>query len=299
MVFTDSPIGYVTGSLTNPPPATYTPTLNPFLDAEPCPRVEVLFTSFAPGTVAVDVHRIAAGREYLVRGAVKAVVAGALSRIDFEVPFGVPVQYRAEMFDADGLSLGFTESATVTLDVAETWVHNPLDPQGATTVSFRRSALQEIERPIDGQTVRPMGRPVAVIVSRMRRGIEGAALDVIVDTTEQADRLQAMLGGYDREMVPVLCYRVGANDRVRVPRPFFAGILSFVERDDQNYTAGFSDKLGYSIQADEVSPPTPALVVPLLTRADLNAAFATRAAFNAFFLTRLDANRAYQFAGTA
>jgi hypothetical protein len=48
------------------------------------------------------VYRLAAGREYLVRGAVKAPVAGALSRIDFEVPFGVEVTYRAEMFDSAG-----------------------------------------------------------------------------------------------------------------------------------------------------------------------------------------------------
>ncbi|WP_223690134.1 hypothetical protein [Leifsonia poae] len=108
----------------------YAPTLIVSTDAAPCPRAEVLFTSFAAGTSSVDVYRLAADREYLVRGAVKAAVAGALSRIDFEIPFGVPVQYRAEMFDAAGLSLGFTDTATVTVDVRDTWVHNRLTRRG-------------------------------------------------------------------------------------------------------------------------------------------------------------------------
>lgn len=298
MAYTDSLIGYSTITLEDPEPVSYAPTLNAFLDANPCPRVEVLFSAFAPGTTTVDVYRIAAGRVYMVRGAVKTAVAGALSRIDFEVPFGVPVQYRAEMFDSAGASLGFTETATITLDVAETWVHNPLDPQGATTVAFRKSALRDIERPIDAERVRPSGRTVGVIISGQRRGIEGAVLDVIVDTLEQADRLQDIVGDYDHRVTPVICFRIGSADRIRIPRPFFAGILRFSEQD-QNYAVGYGEKIAFAMVGDEVAPPTPALVVPLLTRADLNAAFPTRAALNAFFLTRLDANRAYQFAGTA
>lgn len=298
MAFTDSLIGYTTVTLEDPVPVVYTPTLNVSTDAAPCPRVEVLYTAFAPGTATVDVYRVAGGRSYLVRGAVKAVVAGGLSRVDFEVPFGVPVQYRAEMFDSSGASLGFTNTATTIVDVTETWVHNPLDPQGATTVAFRRNALQDIERPLEADVVWPTGRVVGVIIAGQRRGIQDAALDVIVDSVEQADLLQAMLGDYERRTTPVICFRVGANDRVRIPKPFFAGILKFSEQD-QNYAIGTGEKIAYSIQGSEVAPPTPALVVPLLTRADLNAAFATRAALNAFFLSRLDANRAYALAGTA
>lgn len=276
----------------------YAPTLNVSTDAAPCPRAEVLFSSFAAGTTAVDVYRLAAGREYQVRGAVKASVAGALSRVDFEIPFGVPVQYRAEMFNSSGLSLGITDSGTTTVDVADTWVHNPLDPQGAVRVMFRSNALRDITRPIEGETVWPDGRVVGVIIAGQRRGIQDAVLDVIVDSVDDADRLQAMLGPYGSRTTPVLCFRIGANDRVRIPKPFFAGILSLNEQD-QNYAIGTGEKIAFAMNGSEVAPPTPALVVPLLTRADLNAAFSTRAAFNAFFLTRLDANRAYQFAGTA
>ena len=163
-------------------------------DADPCPRAEVLFSSFAAGTVAVDEYRLAAGREHLVRGAVKAPVAGALSRIDFEIPFGVPVQYRAEMFDSSGLSLGFTGTTTTTVAVPDTWVHNPLDPQGAVRASFHRSALHDIQRPTEGDTVRPDGRVVGVIIGGQRHGIQDAVLEVIVDSVADADKVQAMLG---------------------------------------------------------------------------------------------------------
>lgn len=277
---------------------SFAPTLTGFTTADPCPRAEVLFSSFATGTTLVDVYRLAAGRTYKVRGAMQTPVAGALSRIDFEIPFGVPATYRAEQFETSGLSLGFTDSASLTLDVADTWVHNPLDPQGAVKVQFQGSATRDLVRPTDGEILFPLGRVVAVVVAGQRRGLVDAVLDVVVDTAEDADKLQAMLGGYDRRTVPVLCFRIGANDRVRLPRPLFAGVLTMHEVD-LNYTIGTGETITFPMTGTEVDPPTPALVVPLLTRADLNAAFASRAALNAFYLTRLDANRDYAKAGTA
>lgn len=89
------------------------PVLTMFSDAAPCPRVEVFFADFILGTTHVTVYRLSGGREFEVRGAVRAAVAGSLSRIDFEVPFNVQVSYRAEQFDAAGLSLGFTESSSL------------------------------------------------------------------------------------------------------------------------------------------------------------------------------------------
>src|SRR5690606_14330069 len=89
------------------------PVLTPFRDAAPCPRVEVFFGDFDPGATHVIVTRLAAGREFRMRGAVLAATAGSFSRIDFEAPFSVPVTYRAEQFDENGVSLGFTPSTTL------------------------------------------------------------------------------------------------------------------------------------------------------------------------------------------
>lgn len=275
----------------------YAPILTVSADADPMPRVEVLFEAFAPGTTHVDVFRLAAGREFKVRSAVKAATAGALSRIDFEAPFGVPVTYRAEMFDASGMSLGFTDTSSVELPVDDMWVHNPLDPSGGVRVAFRGNAARDLSRPVEGATVYPQGRRVGVVVSGQRRGLQGVQLDIVVDTVEDADRFTDLVGGYGRQTVPVLCFRLGANDRVRLPRPLFAAVFDPREQD-LNYVLG-GETIGFEMTGDEVSPPTPALVVPLLTRRDINNYYATRAQLNEAHLTRLSVNRFYEAAGTA
>lgn len=275
---------------------SYAPTITPYFNAAPCPRAEVLFTSFAPGTVKVTVYRKAAGREYPMRGAVLASVAGALTRIDTEIPFGVPVSYRAAQFDSAGIPLGSTDSTTVTMHVAETWVHNPLDPQGATTVEFRDSAARSIVRATEGNVLYPQGRRVGVLVSGQRRGIEGVDLTVVTDTIEQVDKLQAMFGTYDTDLPPILCFRVGAFDQVRLPRPFFAAVLAPDERD-VNYAIRMGEQITTAMQGDEVSPPAPGVFIPLLTNADLNGYYLTNAAVRADNATNLAANRRYDLIG--
>jgi len=272
------------------------PTITTYLGANPCPRAEVLFESFAAGTVKVTVYRATGLRRYQVRGAVNAAVAGALTRIDFEIPFGVPVSYWAEQFDAGGLPLGETDKTTATLNCWETWVHNPLDPHGATTVQFRTRAAQSIVRPVEGGVVHPQGRRVGVLVSGQRRGVENVDLTVVTDTIEQVDKLQAMFGDYETSIPPILCIRVGGGDQIRLPRPFFAAVLSASE-EQVNYTIGMGEQITTAMAGSEVSPPVPGLFIPLLTRADLNAYYLTRAALSADNPTRLSVNRRYDLTG--
>lgn len=275
----------------------YAPTLTVSTDANPMPRVEVLFSSFAAGTVKVTVYRLAQGREFKVRSAVNAATAGALSRIDFEIPFGVPVTYRAEMFDASGVSLGFTDTATVTMSIPDMWVHNPLNPAGGVKVMFRGSAARELSRPVEGDVFYPQGRRVGVVISGQRRGLQGVVLDIIVDSVADADKFAALVGDYSTTTIPVLCFRLGANDRVRLPRPLFAFVQDPREVD-VTYALG-GEKIAFEMVGDEVSPPAPALIVPLLTNADLNAYYATNAALKADNLTNLAVNRRYDLAGSA
>lgn len=300
------------------------PVLTPFLDAAPCPRVEVFFEDFAPGTTHVTVYRLAKGREFRVRGAVMAPTGGTLTRIDFECPFNMPVTYRAEQFDASGLSLGFTPSATLgdvleglppSSDLApeddlppsvtvvgaglisrETWMHNPLNPQGAIRVELGGSSAQEIVRSVPGVISRPKGRRVGVVLSEPRQGVSGIMLDVRTSTVEDADAVQAMFG--DSGMPPVVCFRLGLNYGVmRVPQPLFLSALSVPELDvDYQWGGG---NISHPIEGDEVDPPIPGLFVPLLTRADINSVFPSRAAVNSAQLTRADINRLYQYAGAS
>lgn len=272
------------------------PTLTAYLDAAPCPRVEVFFPSFAAGTATVTVYRLVGSQERLVRGAVNAPTGGTLTRIDFEVPFNVPATYRAEQFDASGNSLGFTPSASVTVGSVDTWMHNPLEPEGAARVVFGGDSALKIVRPSQGVISRPLGRRVGVVLSEPRQGVSGLQIDVRTTTEADADAVQAMFG--DRGMPPVVCIRLGSSYSVmRVPQPLFLSALSVAEIDiAHQYGAG---EISHQLDGDEVDPPIPGLFVPLLTRADLNAFFATRTALNAGGLTRADINRRYDLAGTA
>ena len=269
----------------------YEPKITLYFDQKPTERAEVLFESFAAGTARVTVFSTVAGRESQVRGAINASVAGALTRIDMQIPFGVPVTYHAEMFDSAGVSLGLTGSTMTTFNVKTTSLHNPLDPQNAVHVVMAGTAAGSISRPVPGSVLYPLNRRVGVVISGTRRGVTGVVLDCYTATDEDADKVAAMVGGYSGNAVPVLCLRIGADMRMRIPRPFYAAVL------DPREEARAGSKITWRMTGDEVSPPAPGIFIPLLTRADINAFYPTRAAVNAARPTRLSVNRAYELIG--
>lgn len=300
------------------------PILTPYTDDAPCPRVEVFFEDFVPGTTHVTVYRLAHGLDMQMRGAVMAPTGGTLTRIDFECPFNTPVTYRAEQFDASGVSLGFTPGATLgeivdglapstdlapAVDLAPggevvgtglisagTWLHNPLDPQGAMRVILGGTSAQRIVRESPGVVSRPKGRRVGVVLSEPRQGVSGLAIEVHTHTAEDADRLQTMFG--DGGMTPVVCVRLGSDyDVMRVPQPLFLSTLS-VPEIDMTYSVG-GGWISHLIEGDEVDPSVPGLFIPLLRAADINVSFATAAELNAAHLTAADVNRRYDLAGAA
>jgi len=272
----------------------FPPTLTAFTNAAPCPRVEVRFNTLAATTATVTVFRIVEGREFRVRSAVNAAAAGTFTRLDFECPFGVPATYRAEMFTAAGVSLGFTDSVSVTLNVVDAWMHNPLNPAAALLVDLDYNSARSIARPTPGDILYPEGRSVGVVITKQRRGIVGVDLMVTTDTAAEAAAVDDMLGGYDTRVVPVLCLRTPPF--IRLPRTFFAVILEPVQRPINIHAGGQLTE--WDLPATEVSPPAPSLIIPLLTRDDISAFFATRTAVNVAHLTRDAVSRRYDLAGT-
>src|SRR4051812_9904982 len=106
----------------------FAPTLTPTIDSNPSPRVLVVFSTLASGTQTINVYRTAEGRRFLVRGGVNLFAVGGASVMDYECPFGVAATYQAEQFDISGISLGFTDTTAITLNVTQTWIHQPLSP---------------------------------------------------------------------------------------------------------------------------------------------------------------------------
>lgn len=272
------------------------PVLTAYVDAAPCPRVEVFFPSFDAGTASVTVYRLAGGQERQMRGAVKAPTGGTFTRIDFEVPFNIPATYRAEQFNAAGVSLGFTPAASVTVVSDRTWMHNPLNPDGSVVVFFGDDDDWSVTRPTPGVVSHPKGRRVGVVLSEPRQGVTDLRFTVRTSTLADADLVQAMCGS--NGMPPVVCIRLGAEDQtLRLPQPLFLSVLVVSEKDMNTRWGG--TELAHALGGDEVDPPIPGLFIPLLSRADLNVSFASRASFNAGGLTRADINRRYDLAGAA
>ncbi|UCR89243.1 hypothetical protein [Mycetocola spongiae] len=266
-------------------------TAEAFLDRLPSPQAEVVIRGVPREVAALTIWRTAHGVTQEVRGAIRAAVVDSLARPDLEVPFGVPVQYRAELFSLLGISLGFTATTTTQVDSADTWVHNVLMPAGATRVQLRAKSARTISRPSRGTVVRIPGREAGVLIGAGRQGVTGVDLSVITDTVDAADRIQAMLGSEQNSAPAVLCFRLGAHEFTRLPQPFYAGVLDIVEED---VSASIGGGMMYqTMVGDEVAPPLPGLFISLLTRAHLNAYYGTRAALNADNASRLSVNRRY------
>lgn len=264
-------------------------------DVTDLPYVEVLVEDLSPEVDTVTIYRLAGGREFRVRGAVNIAVAGAITRVDAECPFNTLSTYKAEMFDVAGESLGYTLTNETTLAVDETWIHNPLDLTGGVMVDLLDKTGSVISRPVDGEVVHPFGRVVGVVISRGRKGLTDFPLLVSTATTADADKFTVLLGDYATLAVPVLCIRSGST--LRIPKPFFMSVLDPKELG-LNVAAG-GELIDWELTGDEVAPPAPGIIAPLLTRADLNAYYGIRSALNADNLTRLAVNRRYDIAGTA
>lgn len=261
-------------------------------DTSENPFVEVFFESLDPGTSSLTIYRLSEDREWLVRGGVG--IATGVAALDFEAPFQTAATYRAEQFDLLGNSLGFTASATTTLDYTGTIVHNPLVPASLwASVKLGPGSHSPLVRPTDGELVYVEDATAGTWIGSRRQGLRRVAVDLLADGVDVANRMQAMLGSYTTRQVGVLCIRT--TSKVRWPRTFFArGDLEELDR-----TVRFGGRLTqFSGSFDEVQPPFPGLVTPLLTYDDLDA-FGNYTAQDAGWLTYTDRDRAYELAGLA
>lgn len=271
----------------------YAPTLTPTIDGNPCPRVLVVFSTLAAGTQTINVYRTSEGRQFKVRGGVNLFAVGGASVMDFECPFQTPATYQAEMFNASGVSLGFTDAAAITLNVTQTWIHQPLSPALAVTAKIMMDSANDISRPIPGQTVWPEGATVGRTIGGQRRGVSQMPLHVKFATIADLDEFSSMLGGYSSNFPAVLCVRT-PGPAPRLPRLLFAACL-----DPHEVIGGINRLLTVQMTIDEVAPPSPGLLLPTLRRMDIDAAYATRAAADAAYATRLQKDTDYTKAGLA
>jgi hypothetical protein len=269
------------------------PTLVVVAEMAPVPHVEITVEGILDGAVTATLYRITDERTMRVRGLVNVPAAGGFGGIDTEVPFHQTVTYRAEFFNADGLSLGFGDSESTFVDYYGTVIHQPLDPARAVDPILAQGAAKTLSRPFDGDTIRPIGRSVPVYIGNGRSGLSDVVLDSITLTDQQAASMQSVFGGYDGdEQFPIICFR--SSLPTGLPGVLFAVIP---KPTAEPYAAYGDSAVIWRITGQEVAPPVEGVVRPLLTYDDLENAYATYAEIETAYLTYLDAETDFDLAG--
>ncbi|MGN8049544.1 hypothetical protein ACTJKO_07605 [Curtobacterium sp. 22159] len=268
------------------------PTLTVLDDDALGPRVSVVFTDLAAITQYVTVRRTAGGRTMPVRGGVQLYAVGGAAVLDQEVPFGIDVSYQAEQFDANGVSLGMTDTASVTVDTMDAWVHQPLNPNLSLQVRVRLKSTETLGWESPGDVVYTQGASVGRLINGQRSGIKDSSLLLRLIRPSDAAVLDAMFGTYDSTYPAVLCVRTPPN--VPLPPVLFWGCTT-----PKRLTSGANKLVQYQLDGSEVAPPAPGLVIPTLSRNDIDAAYPTRAARSAAYTSRLARDTDYSLGGTA
>jgi hypothetical protein len=274
------------------------PTLTPQPNSEP-PSVQIVLDDVDPATAVVTIYRIADGRTTPVRGGIRKYAVGGASVIDWEAPFGVPVTYRVEMFSdpdaSEGSSLGFTDASETFLDVKVTWLHQPLLPALCVRALRLMGSANDQVRVTPGDLVYAQGAELATWIGGQRRGLSDSPWDLLVESSAEADKMQAVFGAYGSTRTPVICLRTPPP--MRVPRTLYLAVAELHEVDVD--IPGGGDAVRFTFNGTEARPPAPGLVAAALRRIDIDATYPTRAERAAAYLTRLGRDSDFSLAGVA
>jgi hypothetical protein len=264
-------------------------TLTPYLDG--LPAVEVFFSNFGPEVHHHTIYRLSGNRMTVVRGAIE--IATDVAVLDYEAPLGVSFRYATEMFTAAGGSLGFASSEQTILNIKRAFVHQPLNPQMWVSPTVMVETAAVITRPLPSEVVYVEDASVGRRIGSRRQGITGMDMVFETGTLEHADAMQSMLGSYEMQQVGTLCVRMPPP--MRIPSTFFASVRDLDEVMVNIHRRGTITR--FEMVVDETAGPYAALVVPLLTYDDIDAAYATYDLRDAAYATYTDADRDYSLAG--
>ena len=271
--------------MTTTPPA---PTLTVHTDADPCPRVEVLITPMPVDVDQVTVYRTWRGQRSAVRGASRAEVAGDYLVIDYEVPLGTPVAYSAVGYDSVGTASQESLSTTVTVDVDDVWLQDPLDPTGAIQVGLTlpRSVMAVAPSFMPAthemfMTVNPVaGSSLPVALGGVRQAAAGIPLTLVTSTPAESAQLMELLD----QAFPV-CVRTPGEIHQLTGLTYMA-IQAVTPDPHRGWDAATFALVGTSVRG-----PGAGIVIQPRTYADLPAESATYAGLLALYPTYVDLKR--------
>jgi hypothetical protein len=255
--------------------ATATYTVDP-------PAVQVTLTAadLNADVQTVTLYRIADGQTVAVRTAINIFAGGGFSASDAEPPFGIPVMYRAQQYDASGNVLGYTDSVTVTVPSVAPWIgylSDPLDETSPVKVVMTDTAGTAPSRTTAG-TLYQVGS-TAVVLAGVQAGLTG--LDMGFYTLSDAD--DAAVQGTLQQANGLVLIRTAPGFGVLIPRALycFAGTANPVYQN--------GDGSVWTNAVSEVTPNTQPLINANASWQTYMNAFATWNDFNAAYATWLDA----------
>jgi hypothetical protein len=146
-----------------------------------------------------DIYRVVGSRETLIRSGVRApLTAGDWVGSDYEVPLGVQVTYRADLFDAaNGVAVEDVASAPMVqppLATGRIYLHNVSNP-GA-ILSPQVEEMDAMSRESKATVYDVVGRSAPVVVSATRSSRTGS-LQLLTRTLEERDALWALFEATD------------------------------------------------------------------------------------------------------
>lgn len=296
---------YTTGMLVEDPPGSglyafealsaTQPIVTAAPTGTPSPFVDVLVDVIPDGVSRVTAWRVVGGRRFKARGLVDVLAAGGVTVRDYEAPFLVPSNYQVEYFDAAGSTTGYSDTATTTLTGLapnEAIFHNPLDPASAVRVTLVQGAAASINRSTEGAVAQMPGRSVGLTFPGTRSGVQGVVLDCYTATREDGERFDALFGGYDSDALSIVCVR--SRPETWLPPTLFA----FVGKPGLQPIGNDGEAVRWALSGDETTPPTPAVITPLLTYEDFTAFYSSYEVFGSSYPDYLTASRDYSVKGS-
>lgn len=230
---------------------------------DPSPGVEVYFASLDGDGETITVWRIADGVREEVRGAKRAPVSGDFVVTDWEVPFGVVSTYVADLFDSGGASVSSGQAA-ITVVSDDVWFSNPIDPTTGFIVNLEASAFSTISTPRRTEQVFVAGVRLPFEQNWGAGGIQGLPFKIWTDTDDGALALQSLL------LSSPLVVRTPPRF-VTLPRVLSASIKQPIHDPfDWRYQG---HTIVWTLTVDEVQPVSKAVLRPLVTWDDWQAAY--------------------------
>lgn len=231
-------------------------SVTPYVDMDPSPRVDVFIddADLDPSTVTVSVHQMSVAGDVVVRGMDHVLSTGGFAGTDYEVPFGVPVTYKVQQHDVDGIDLGYVLELVTQVDVGEgvAVLSDPLSPGVAVMVNALADFGGKLTRNRKARVYRAGTRTVALM--GLRSLLEDVPLHCETESIDDADALETLLDAAG------MLVRVPPN--TRLPLVMYAVVP---EPEQVPIDVQFGGELvEWNLTGDEVSRPSLDILVAVI-----------------------------------